>query len=146
MLQREKIIRELWRRFTLVDGIQYTARDPRDPPNVKQLPCVQFFELDDTVIKTSKRGASALPSYWRKLTVVAEMFILPQQEGSAGNELMDFVGKVKSQIYIDGDSLGRLCEIKETEASRVLRPPVAAYVIGMGIVFEITYVEDTAKT
>lgn len=145
MIQREAIIQALWSRFAAVDGVVFTARNPKDPPSIENLPCIQFFELGDVVTKPSRRGATQKPSYQRVLTVVAEVFMVAQTESSASNEMMDMLEKVKSQVYSDGNSLGGLCEIVELESSRVLRPPIGGPVIGLGIAFEIKYFEDTSN-
>ena len=119
--------------------------NPKDAPSIDNLPGIQFFELGDVVVSKARRGATQKPIYKRRLTVVAELFLLATNESSANNELEVMIENVKKKIFADGNTLGGLCEIDETEASRVLRPPVGGPVIGIGIGFEIAYIEDMSK-
>ncbi len=43
MLERERMMQELWRRLASVEGVVYTARNPKAEPGVKNLPAIQFF-------------------------------------------------------------------------------------------------------
>lgn len=123
----------------------YTARNPKDPPGIDKMPCGQFFELDDVVTQESRRGGSQYPMFKRRMVLVLEVFLVGATEASASKELGKFVQDVKKSIYSDGNTLGKRCEIRETSAGRVLRPPVGGAVIGVGLTFEIAYVEDVGK-
>lgn len=143
MLERERILVELWKRLASVTGVQSTGRNPSKEPSVSDLPTIQFFEFPDVVERFDWRGG--YPVYRRRLTVVIEVFIAPSAEGAATAELGNFVKEVKKKLYSDGGTLGGLCDLKETEMSRIYRPPVGEFVIGVGMTVDIRYVEDTAK-
>jgi len=144
MLERETAIVELWKRLAGVTGVLYTARNPVIPPKVEQMPCIQFFELGDTVEKMSMRGG--YPIYGRVLTVVVEPFVNATAEGASTKEMIEFVKLVKKAVYTGGPTLGGKCsEIHEVDASRVLRPDVGAPVSGIGLAFEIRYNEEISK-
>jgi hypothetical protein len=142
VLKRETIIRELWSRFADVEDIEFTARNPKAPPGEADFPCILFFELGDDVFDRSKRGATQKPSFKRKLIVVVETYVKASTEEASSAEMMDMIEKIKKKLYVDGNSLGGLCEINETGSSRVLRPPMGGPVAGLGLSFEITYIED----
>lgn len=143
MAERENIIAELWNRLAAVQGVQYTARNPKAEPGVDNMPCIQFFEMEDPVAEATQRGG--YPAYKRALRVVVEAFVKSSTEASASKELGDFIILIKKQVYKDGVSLGRLCQITEIETSRVLRPPTGENVIGLGIIFELKYIETIAN-
>lgn len=144
MIERENIVEELWRRIASVEGVGYTARNPKAPPNVSDMPAIQMFELDDVVEESIKRGGSKWPINKRKLHVVIEMFIDATREESSSKELIDFVGKYKSKLYAGGNTLGGLCEMNELSSAKILRPPVGESVAGIGFAYSIRYLENTA--
>jgi len=138
--ERELIIAELWERLANVTGVVYTARNPKKPPSAESLPAIQFFELGDLVEEASSRGG--YPAYRRRVTVVIECFIAGSSESAATKELGAFVQEMKKKVYEGGATLGRRCSISERDASRILRPPAGSHVAGVGIAFEIRYVEN----
>jgi len=142
MPQPEELIEELMYRMSTVSGVEYTARNPNKPPEVSNLPCIQVFELTDSVEEASCRGAGAYPSYRRKLNVIIEMFLKASAPGPASQELRAFVVEMKKKLYEGGITLGGTCSgIKELESGRVLRPPIGENAIGIGIALVIEYVE-----
>lgn len=144
MREREYIIQELWRRLALVPGVNFTGRNPKGPPDVDNLPAIVFFEMPDVVEEADMRGATKLPNYRRRMTVVIECYISASTEQSSTLELLNFVKKVKIELYRGGITLGGLCAFKEVEASRIYRPPAGNHVIGVGFPIEIVYIEDIA--
>jgi len=143
MLERESIIRELWKRMSAVEGVAYTARNPKAPPSVDDLPAIQFFELPDKVISVSQRGS--YPTYKRIIQVALEVVIAGTTEASTSKELGEFVQKTKKKLYEGGMTLGgRNCLLQETGATRVMRPPAGDNVSMIGFDLEIQYIEDTA--
>ena len=146
MLEREQLIEELWSRLANVSGVQYTARNPKAEPGVDNMPCIQFFEMDDTPEPAQSRGGSAAyPAYKRTLKVIIEAFVKGTSEASSSKELAEFVLDVKRSLYTTGNVLIPNSMFLETEGSRMLRPPTGDNVVGIGIVLEITYIEDIAK-
>ncbi len=146
MLEREIFIQELWKRLADVDDVVSTARNPKDPPNIGDLPCIHFFELGDRVISTSRRGASQYPVYTRVLSLVMEIFLVGVDEPSSTKSLIEIVKNTKIKVYADGNTLGKRCsEVREVDAGRILRPPVGGPVIGVGLAFEIQYVENISN-
>lgn len=142
MLERERILAELWSRMSEVTGVAYTARNPKAPPNTDDLPAIQFFEFDDEVEEASSRGG--YPSYKRTFDLILEVFIAGSSESSSSKELGAFVQEVKKKLYAGGPTLGKTCSFKESKSTRVLRPPAGENVAGIGIKLEIRYVEDIA--
>lgn len=141
MLEREAIIAELWKRLALVDGVVFTARNPKQSPAESDLPAIMIFELGDAVVEESMRGG--YPIYRRALDVIIEAYVKPNDEQSASKELGLFVQEIKKQVYAGGTNLGKKCStISETDAGRILRPPIGSPVIGVGLAFKITYVEN----
>lgn len=145
MREREEIIQELWSRLAGVPGVAFTARNPKDPPSIKDMPCIQFFETEDTVESSSRRGGSSYPNHRRRMSVVVEAFMAAEEEGSSSKELGTFVQNLKKTLYVDGVTLGGLCEIREVRTGRILRPPIGGAVVGVGLTFEIRYVEDVGR-
>ena len=144
MLERETLMAELWSRIRSTPGVVYTARNPSQVPSAEQLPAIQMFEMPDTVEKQDSRGG--LPIYHRSLIVVVESFINATSEPAASKEITAFVDQVKKVIYSGGPTLGGKAKlIRETEASRVLRPKMGENIVGLGIVFAIQYIENVAN-
>lgn len=144
MLERDSILKALWARMASVAGVMFTARNPVNPPNKDNMPCIQFFELDDLVTDITKRGG--LPAHKRELELVIEMFILASSEPAATKELAEFVGKVKYKLYEGGVTLGlKGVELREVSTGQILRPPDLDLAIGVGIVLKIRYVEEISK-
>lgn len=141
MLERENIMVELWRRMANVEGVVYTARNPSKPPAVEDMPAIQLFELRDAVVDASARGGR--PIYKRKLEVIAEIYVKADNDASATHELGLFLQAVRKAVFVDGESLHGVCShIEETEMSRVLRPLVGGPIVGVGLAYVITYIEN----
>jgi hypothetical protein len=141
MREREIAIAEFWKRIASVTGVIKTARNPSDNPSASDFPAIQFFELDDTITGKGRRGG--YPIYTRTLIVTAEAFIPGTSESAATKELGDFVQEMKKKIYAGGNNLNKTCsEITEIGCTRVLRPPVGKNSIGIGVIFEIKYIEN----
>ena len=101
-----------------------------------------LIEMIDNVQKAQNRGGS--PVYMREIQVVVESFVKGSTDALCTKELMAFVQEVKSKVYGAPRGLGKLAhDIFEVQYSRVLRPPSGDHIVGMGIVFNIVYVEDT---
>lgn len=144
MLERELVMEALWARMADVEGVAFTARNPVNPPNKDNMPCIQFFELEDCVAASTMRGR--VPVYKRDLDLIIEMFILAGSEPAASKELSEFVGKVKYKLYEGGVTLGlKGVEIREVSAGQILRPPDLDLAVGVGIVLRVRYIEDISK-
>ena len=146
MLEREAILSALWGRMAAVPDVARTARNPVNPPNADDLPCINIFEMRDRVVSVQQRGASKPPAYKRELEVVLEPFVLGSSEPQATQELGTFVRKLKKKLYEGGVTLGiKGVEIEETGLTQVLRPPAVEKVAGIGIALTIKYIEDVSK-
>jgi len=142
MLERELILRELWKRMSQVTGVQYTARNPKAHPSIEDLPAIQFFELNDKVTGSSSRGG--YPIYKRELSLAIEIVVNSANEAASSKELGEFAQETKKKLYEGGTTLGgRNCQIAETDATRVMRPPVGENSAMIGFGLEIVYIEDT---
>jgi hypothetical protein len=123
-----------------------TSRNPINPPRESDLPCINFFEMADTVKDVQKRGASQFPAYKRELSVVIEAFQVGESEHAASSAVVDFMSEIKKSIYSSGVTLGLPgVEIVEKDAGRILRPPGLEKVAGLGISVGIRYIEDVSK-
>jgi hypothetical protein len=144
MSSREELMAEVWRRMTLINGVQYTARNPKAEPGKDDFPAIQIIELVDAVQKVSRRGS--FPIYQRLLKLAIELFIEGTSEGAATKELMAFINDFKTELYRGGPTLsGKAVDMVEFDSSQVLRPPVGTHSTGISMVFNITYLEDTGK-
>jgi hypothetical protein len=125
-----------------VPGVSYTARNPKQPPSVEQLPCINLFEGNDVVLSKNFRGKNTV-IYKRRLEVVLETFVAGSTEPASSKELFAFVELLKAQIYQGGNNLNKKASlIDDVEYSRVHRPPIGDNVAGVGIAFEIIYIEE----
>jgi len=140
VLKREEIITEFIDRLSNVDGVVYVARNPKKPPSAGNLPAIQLFEFPDDVISQTQRGG--YPVYRRMMEVIVESFIAGSDEGAASKEEIAFLAEIKKKVYAGGNSLGKRCVLTETAASRVLRPATGSNVAGIGVTFNVEYVED----
>lgn len=148
MQEREAIITVLQTRLSEVEGNFAAYRNPESPPDASSMPVINFFELEDKVIKTGSRGG--YPIYTRMLVVAIEPFIKASERGATTKELVNFVKKVKLKLYekvgnTAPNSFGGLCSFVETNASRILRPGTGENIAGIGIILAITYIENTSK-
>ena len=144
MLERESAIAELWRRMASVPGVNYTTRNPKAPPSIDDMPTINIFELEDEVIGKGTRGG--YPIYKRSLPIVLEVFIVGSSESAATKELGLFLQEMRKKLYEGGVNLGRKCaEISETTQTRVLRPPTGEHTVGIGLSFDMIYIEDISK-
>lgn len=144
MFEREVIMEEIAYRMSNVTGVSFTARNPKTPPNADDLPAILIFEFPDEVESRGSMGGH--PIYKRRFKVVIECYLTASSEGAASTELGEFVEQIKKQIYTGGVNLNRkAAEIYESECSRVLRPPIGDNTVGLGLVFEVRYIEDIAN-
>ena len=120
--------------------MNFTARNPKEPPAVENLPSLTFFELADVILEKRMRGNK--PQYKRNLSLVIEAFVDGSTESLAVQELAAFVILMKQKLFEDGSNMGRTCsEITETETSRILRPETGGNVAGIGLAFDVLYIE-----
>jgi hypothetical protein len=141
MLKREEIIQELLTRLASTSGA-YVARNPKKEPDTSEFPYICLVELADMVEDVDHRGG--MPNYKRKIEVVVECFTVSDTDEKSSQDIMSFLESVKSNIYGGSANLGGKCAtIIETESSRVLRPPIGSNAAGIGLVFEIRYIENT---
>ena len=144
MLEREIAIAELWRRMNSVSGVKYTTRNPKAPPSIDDMPTINIFELEDEVVGESMRGN--YPIYKRRLPIVLEVFITGSSESAATKELGLFLKEMRKKLYEGGANLGGRCaKITETTQTRVLRPPTGEHTVGIGLSFDMIYIEDISK-
>lgn len=144
MLEREIAIAELWRRMNSVSGVKYTTRNPKAPPSIDDMPTINIFELEDEVVAKTMRGG--YPAYKRSLPIVLEAFITGSSESAATKELGVFLQEMRKKLYEGGTTLGGKCaEITETTQTRVLRPPAGEHTVGIGLTFEMIYIEDISR-
>lgn len=141
MLQREKVISELWYRIEQVPGLGYSARNPKAEPSVDQMPVISIYEMNDVVVEARMRGTS--PTYKRKVELILEIFVSGSTENAATKELFDFVALVYTAIYRGGNNLNKKASlVNDLEMSRIHRPPIGDNVAGVGIALEIFYIEE----
>lgn len=146
MPDRDDVIGALWQVIASVPGVVRTSRNPSRPPKVSDMPAIQMFELEDKVIGRTLRGVSRSPAYRRQLLVAVESFVESESDESSSTELFAFVKELKAALYAEGTSLGLTgVEFSEKSMSSVLRPPGLELVAGIGILLEITYVEDISQ-
>jgi hypothetical protein len=141
--KREGIMTELLSRMSSVPSVEWTDRNPEVPPSVENLPAIQLFEMGED--KVMKGFRNKFPEYECHLTVVIEAFIKGTEAGAETTELNTFIKDLRKKLYAGGATLGGRCLFVEKEVSRVLRPGLAERVIGLGIVIEIQYIEQTAS-
>ena len=141
MRERELLIAEFWRRIASVTGVAKTARNPGDNPSSDDFPAIQFFELNDEITGKGRRGG--YPIYSRTLMLTVEAFLTATSEPASSKELGVFVTEIKKKIYAGGNNLNKTCtEITELGCTRVLRPPVGKNSVGIGLIFEVKYIEN----
>lgn len=144
MLEREILIKELWRRLSNVSTVNRTARNPASPPSIGDLPVIQFFELEDIVEGNTSRNG--YPAYKRKLNLVIEAYTTATDEATSSKTLGEFVQLVKKELYRNGNNLNGTCVlIAETGSSRILRPPVADNAVGISLNFDVIYIENISR-
>jgi hypothetical protein len=141
MKEREILMAEVKQRSLLVAGVARVLRNPVTPPKIGDLPAIHIFEMEDSVIQVSSRGR--YPLYTRKLIILIELFTTATTEALASETLGSFVQEFKKRLYAGGVNLGGRCsEIKETGTTRILRPPIENHSAGVGLLFEIKYIEN----
>jgi len=143
-MKRETLVEEIWKRQSEVTGVATTARNPKHPPKEGEFPRINIFELEEPI-----EEGSMLRTKKARLSVLVEFFIEGTSEQAGSMELMAFAELVVDTMYQTGLRLmrqGEIAMIKETRRSRVLRPPISGPVFGLGIFWEIRYVEDIVIT
>jgi len=143
-MKREYLVQELWSRLAAISGVQTTARNPKQPPKEGEFPRINIFDLEESVDE-----AQAFRSQKLSFSLLVEFFVEASSEQAGTKELMAFADSVVGAMYQTGLKLarqGHLGVIVEQKRSRVLRPPVGGPVFGLGIWFEIRYVEDLPTT
>lgn len=145
--EKELAIRELWRRLSLVDGIQRAPmRNPGTPPKDSDYPTINFFDSSAKVHDIRNSGRNRPPIYLWNSIVIIEPFVKATTEDSATDELNAFVRNMKRQLYVDGMTLGGTCsEFYETHYTQYLKPPSSRLLIGISLYFNLRYIEDISK-
>lgn len=150
MMQREIIIRELQGRLNdilIVNGylvdVSYVFRNPEKEPSPDVMHCINIFEMEDTTVKVSTRGASIPPIYTKNFRVALEMWFKSASNGKVSTDVSDFLRSTRKSIFQDGVTLGGVASmVTEMETSRIFRPAISNYIGGIGIALEIIYIES----
>lgn len=145
MIQRDVILSEIHKRMTTVPGIGLVARNPKDHPGADDFDCIHIFEFPEKTTSVKTRG-NKLPLLVKEMEVIIECFALAETEPASTKALYALLKEVKKVLYAGGNAtLDGICtSILEKETSRVLRPPVGGAVAGMGLIFEVTFLDDLA--
>lgn len=143
MIRRDNILSELHKRMVTVPGVGMVARNPKDHPTADDFDCIHIFEFPEKTASIKTRG-NKLPLLFKEMEVIVECFALASSEPASTKALYAFVKEIKKVIYAGGNAtLDGICtSIIEKETSRVLRPPIGAPVAGIGLVFEVTFIDD----
>ena len=142
MLQRETCIRRLMYLLSQVPSVGFVARNPVSAPDAADFPAIMLFEFPDRVMSMSRRGG--YPSYIRQMQVNIEFYVAGTTEDSASSDLTTFLQDAKTLIYTDGATLGlKGVAVEEVSSTRLWRPPVGKNAAGIGLQFNIQFVENT---
>ena len=149
-MTRDDITEEIQRRLssiTIVNGYSFdivaVRRNPEVPPDPNHMPCAHLFEAGDRVVKPSNRGASQPPIYKRRLSHIVEYWYKSTSDGQASKDISLFLAASRYALFNDGITLGGYAaEFSEVETTRVLRPGISNYVIGIGCTYSTEFVED----
>jgi len=150
MMRRELIIRELQGRLndiSIVNGylvdVAFVFRNPDKEPSPEIMTCVNIFEMEDTTIGLSKRGASLPPVATKNMRVVLEMWGQSASAGRISTDVSDLLNSVRKSIFNDGITLGGVAKmVTEVETSRMFRPKTFNFIGGIGTVIEFIFIED----
>lgn len=143
-IRREAILTELWQRLYTTTGVTRVSRNPDTAVDPDDLPLINMFEREDTILPQGRSMRGGYPAYKRRLLVALEFFYKGTSEESATKELLVFVNAAKKAIFVDGISLGGICEIAEIDATEVIMVEGGDHARAIGIGFEIRYAEDVA--
>lgn len=158
---REQAVQEVERRLWLVtvaNGFDLTiASVKRNPDSVNtRFPCANIWELDDEVeTRLIGGGFEGGPAYIRKLEILIEFFkevegggVDENMEGAASKEAKLFAQTIRYALFHNDYgtydmNLGGKCDLfEEVSASRVVRPNFGNNVTGMGLTFQLTYMDN----
>lgn len=152
-MTRNDVIFEIQRRLmTIQAGNGYpfsltsVQRNPEEAPSRDKMPLMNVFELPEvTANATSEQGTKA-PVYVKKLTVIVEMWVATATEEEASQGINDMLRSARKALFTGGCTLGKMVSLmREVEVSRVFRPGIGGSTAGLGMVLELTYVEDFSK-
>jgi len=153
-MKRENLVVEIMKRLYSIKtangyvfDISMVVRNPENEPEIDHMPMTNLFEFPEiTIDETKRRGASQPPIYTKEMTIVLEHWYVSASRGETTKDIYKYLSSARKAIFQDGITLGRLCSgVKETEISRVYRPPVGNNVVGIGQVLSIHFVEDFAN-
>lgn len=153
-MKRDRIVIEIIRRLNLIKEVNgYTfdlkmaLRNPENEPSIDNMPMTNIFEFPEiTLGEAKRRGASQPPIYTKELTVVMEHWYASDSRGSTTNDVYTYLSHSRKVLFLDGITLGRLCNnVEETEISRVYRPPIGNNIVGIGQVLNFRFIEDFAE-
>lgn len=150
MSKRDNAIIEVLRRLNLIRtandfdfNVLMIQRNPDEEPSAETMPSISLFEFPDLTKTKGKRGASLPPIYEREVTFVLELWYKSLTEGATTRDIMKFLNYVRTVIFSDGVTLGKLVSnIDEEELTRVYRPGIGNNIVGIGAVYKLQYVED----
>jgi hypothetical protein len=152
-LSRDAAIVEILTRLNfikIINGFDFNLRliqrNPEEEPSGDYMPSISLFEFPDVTRSKNKRGADLPPIYHREMTLILELWYKSLSEGQTTKDITKFLRYVRYVLFHDGVTLnGLVNNIEETETTRVFRPGVGNFIVGIGVVINVGYLEDFSK-
>lgn len=143
MIAYEAIVTEVWKRLTLIGGVNKTDRNPDTEPEASDCPYVAIFELGDVTEGTQKRPGAKV--YKKRMQLGVEGFVKSSSSEAASGELSDWLKKIKKALNSSVSWPGGTSDLVEVEMTRVVTLDAEQHMKGRGITYEIMYIEDTGS-
>jgi hypothetical protein len=126
--------------------ISLIQRNPEEEPSGDRMPSISLFEFPDVTKSKNRRGANLPPIYDREMSVILELWYKSTSEGQTTRDIMKFLRYVRYVLFSDGVTLGKkVHNIDEEETSRVYRPGIGNFIVGIGMILVVNYLEDFSQ-
>lgn len=152
-MNRDNAIIEILKRLNSIkttNGFDFNVsliqRNPEEEPSGDRMPSISLFEFPDVTKSKNRRGANLPPIYDREMSVILELWYRSATEGETTRDIMKFLRYVRYVLFSDGVTLGKkVHNIDEEETSRVYRPGIGNFIVGIGMILVVNYLEDFSQ-
>lgn len=152
-MNRDDAIIEILKRLNsikITNGFDFDLsliqRNPEEEPSGDRMPSISLFEFPDVTKSKNHRGSNLPPIYDREMSVILELWYKSDSEGETSRDIMKFLRYARYVLFSDGVTLGRKAHnIDEEETSRVYRPGIGNFIVGIGMILVVNYLEDFSK-
>lgn len=143
-----KTIADKLAKITQINGFNNTLKaifiNPKTEPDLELLPFINIVKLE-AYAEPRTIPCTAPPSYRKIVNLALELWATADNYDSLNNAIYGLYEDVSKALYDEGVGLGTQdCSLIEMEITKTFSPTIGTIAIGMGILYQLSFIEDYA--